>query len=71
MGCHLYVTAHPIEHMAFIQTKLGPYRFQALAEKAQDTTRGRQAKREVKEIGKHYRQQLEVVRQGQPLEGFL
>ncbi len=71
MGCHLYVTAHPIEHMAFIQEKLGPYRFQALAERAQDMARGRQARREVKEIGKHYRQQLEFVRQGQPLEGYL
>lgn len=71
MGCHLFVTAHPFEHVMFIQNKLGPYRFQALQERANDTTRGRQAKREVKEIARHYRAQLERVRDGFPLEGYL
>lgn len=70
MGCHLYMTAHPIEHVAFIQEKLGPYRFQALAERAANTTLGRQAKREVKEIAKHFKAQLEQVKSGLPLEGF-
>lgn len=71
LGCHLYLTAHPVEHVAFIQNKLGPYRFQALQERANDTTRGRQAKREVKEIAKHFKAQLERVRDGFPLEGYL
>jgi hypothetical protein len=71
MGCHLYMTAHPIEHVAFIQEKLGPYRFQALAERAANTTLGRQAKREVKEIAKHFKAQLENVRAGHPLAGYL
>jgi hypothetical protein len=71
MGCHLYLTAHPVEHVEFIQSKLGPYRFQALAERAANTTIGRQAKREVKEVAKHFKAQLERVKSGQPLEGYL
>lgn len=71
MGCHLFLTAHPVEHVEFIREKLGPYRFQALAERAANTTLGRQAKREVKEVAKHYRAQLERVRSGLSLEGYL
>lgn len=64
LGCHLRMTSHPIEHVQFMQEKLGPYRFQALQERANDTTRGRLAKRSVKEIAAHYRGQLDTIRQG-------
>ena len=62
-GCHAYLGAHPIEHMYWVQERLGPYRFEALAERARDIKRGREARRSVKEIAAHYRQELEIIRE--------
>lgn len=64
MGCHLFVTAHPIEHMQWMQEKLGPYRFAALTERANDLSRGRQVKRELKDVAKHFKLELERLQAG-------
>lgn len=63
MGCHLYLTAHPIEHMVWMQEKLGPYRFGALTERANDLSRGKLAKKSIPEIAAHYRYELQVMRE--------
>lgn len=57
MGCHLYLTANPNEHADFQQEIWGGINMQALRELANDTTRGRVAKREAKAIAAHYREQ--------------
>lgn len=62
MGCHLHVTANPIEHMAWMQERLGPYGFAALQERAQDIKRGRENRRAARDIAKHYKAELEVMR---------
>ena len=60
MGCHLHLSAHPIEHSRFQANRLGQAWY-VLLELSQDTTRGRQAKREAKQIAKHYREQLKIM----------
>ena len=54
-GCHRYFSSHPSLHQQFQEYKLGPYLFAALQEAANDLTKGRQAKREVKAIAAHYK----------------
>jgi hypothetical protein len=54
-GCHSYFGARPVEHMEWQRNKLGQYLFEALQEAANDLSRGRQAKREVKLIAAHYK----------------
>lgn len=55
MGCHLYLTANPAEHRARMALKLGPWRFEALQERANDAGRGRVARRDQKAVAAHYR----------------
>ena len=57
MGCHLHMTAHPSEHIRWQYERLGPYRFDALQERAQDLGRGRDSKRWVKAIAAHFRRE--------------
>ena len=56
-GCHSYMGANPSEHRQRIIDKLGAHRFEALQERANDTSRGRQAKKLEKEACKHFRDQ--------------
>lgn len=56
-GCHAYFGSNPELHRQWQKEKLGVYRFDALLERSNDATRGRVAKREAKEIAKHYREQ--------------
>ena len=62
MGCHLYVTANPIEHTEWVRQRLGPYRFDALRERANDTRLGRLHKREQTGVAKHFKAELENLR---------
>lgn len=55
MGCHLYLSAHPSEHLAFQLERIGAYAMGVLQEMAGDIARGRAAKRESKAIAAHYR----------------
>ena len=57
-GCHMYLTAHPVEHTRRMEEKLGDGAFEILLEKARDTSLGREAKRSEKEIRAHYRIEL-------------
>lgn len=69
-GCHSHMGGNPVLHTERIREKLGPHLFDALRERAQSTELGRMAKRQEKEIRKHYRRQLEAVRQGGELVGY-
>lgn len=55
--------AHPHEHEKRIKEKLGVYAFNALQERANDSKRGRQTKREEKSISAHYREQLKILQE--------
>ena len=57
-GCHAYLGAHPLEHREHKLELIGDHSLQILQEKANDTSSGRQARREQKEIAKHYREEL-------------
>ena len=69
MGCHLYFTANPSLHTQFQEYKLGPYLFQALQEAANDLSKGRQAKREIKAIAAHYKAEHSRM-QSERADGF-
>lgn len=56
-GCHQYLGSRPQEHADWVRRQLGDGLFELIRERANDTKLGRIAKREVKEIAKHYRDQ--------------
>ena len=58
-GCHSLMGSLPVEHTKRIQEKLGQYRFNALRERSNDLKRGRDAKRDEKEISKHFKAEYE------------
>lgn len=61
MGCHLLFTSHPYDHREFQHHRLGPYAYEALQERANDTSLGRRMKREQRAITAHYREQLRDI----------
>lgn len=60
-GCHAFLGSHPEIHRQWQLERLGAYRFDSLQERANDSTRGRIAKREAKEIAKHYKGEYESL----------
>lgn len=67
-GCHRYLESQRPEFSAWVRQKLGDTRYEWLLARSRDTTIGRQAKREKKEIAAHFRQQLSVL-QGRRQKG--
>lgn len=56
-GCHSYLGSHPDEFADWVYSQLGDGLYEIVLERANDTKLGRTAKREAKEIAKHYRDQ--------------
>jgi hypothetical protein len=56
-GCHRYMGSQPLQHMDWIEARLGRVDYDALSERAQDASRGRLARKSVKAIATHYRQE--------------
>lgn len=54
-GCHSYFGSNPELHRHWQKERLGPYRYDALLERANNSSLGRTAKREAKAIAEHYR----------------
>lgn len=69
-GCHSHMGGNPALHRERILEKLGEELYQILQEKSQSTELGRMAKRQEKEIRKHYRKQLDVIKNGGELVGY-
>jgi len=69
-GCHFLMGGNPQLHRDRILEKLGEELYEVLNEKAQSTELGRMAKRQEKEIRKHYRQQLDRIKNGGELVGY-
>jgi hypothetical protein len=66
-GCHSYVGSHPYEHEKRIKEKHGSGLYEILLQKANDTSLGRIAKRSESEIRKHYRLELERMKEQRAL----
>ena len=62
-GCHSYLGAHPMEHLAWKKEKIGEGMCDILQEKANDTSLGKLAHKNEKEITKHYREQLKILQE--------
>jgi len=62
-GCHQYLGAHPYLHTDHKMNIHGQAAMDILREKANDTSLGRMAKREVKFIAKHYREEFKRIHQ--------
>ena len=60
-GCHQYLGANPILHSEHKLELMGEGCIDILREKANDTSLGRSAKREVKDIAKHYRAEFKRI----------
>ena len=60
-GCHQYLGANPNLHSEHKLEIMGEGCIDILREKANDTSLGRSAKREVKDIAKHYRQEFKRI----------
>lgn len=72
-GCHRYFTSHPEEHRKWVKQQLGEQGMEVLAEMVNDLSRGRQLKRELKDVARHYASQLGDLqeRRGRGEEGPL
>jgi len=62
-GCHQYLSANPALFDQWVRGELGETRYEILREKWQDLDRGRRAKRSIKEIAKHYRDEFARMRE--------
>lgn len=62
-GCHSYMEQHPMLHTERFIEVYGQGMFDILQEKANDTRLGRMAKRAEAEIRKHYRTELERMKE--------
>jgi len=62
-GCHAYLGGHPEEHRRFVEEKIGTGMVQILQERANDTSLGKLSKKSEAQIRKHYRQQLERMKE--------
>ena len=60
-GCHQYLGSQPNLHAEHKLEMLGQGAIDILREKSNDTSLGRAAKREVKDIAKHYRQEFKRI----------
>ena len=60
-GCHQYLGANPNLHSDHKLEMLGEGAIDLLREKSNDTSLGRAAKREVKDIAKHYRSEFKRI----------
>jgi hypothetical protein len=60
-GCHQYLGANPNLHSEHKLELMGEGCIDILREKANDTSLGRSAKREVKDIAKHYRAEFKRI----------
>ena len=56
-GCHMHLTANPYQHEQRKRERIGPLLFDALLERVNDLSLGRQMKGEQKQIAAHYREQ--------------
>lgn len=70
-GCHMHLTANPQQHHIRILGKLGTFGFEALQERAHDTRRGRLAKKEERQISRHYKSQFEEMQLFEDFVGYL
>lgn len=62
-GCHMLMGSRPHDHAERIREKLGDGLFQILLEKSNDSALGRLAKRSEAQIRKHYREELERMKE--------
>jgi hypothetical protein len=62
-GCHQYLGANPNLHSDHKLELMGQGAIDILQEKANDTSLGRSAKREAKDIAKHYREEFKRIHQ--------
>ena len=60
-GCHRWLGARPDVFVVWARQKLGDTRYEMLIDASRDLDRGRRARREKKDIAKHYRQQLRIM----------
>ena len=69
-GCHMRLTAHPMEHHEFFQQALDEYQRAALWERSQDTSYAKGIKRAIKEVAKHYKSEYETMTEGGEFTGY-
>jgi len=62
-GCHRYLGSRPEEFTAWVYQQLGEARHSLLIEASRDLSRGRRARREKREIAKHYREQTLIMQE--------
>lgn len=62
-GCHQHLGSHPAEFKVWMRNKLGEARFDWLELRSVDASLGRQARKEAKDIAKHYREQLKAMKE--------
>jgi len=62
-GCHQYLGAHPNLHTDHKLESIGQGAIDILQEKANDTSLGRAARRDAKDIAKHYRTEFKRIHQ--------
>lgn len=62
-GCHQHLGSQPELHHAHMLGKIGPGAMDILREKVNDTSLGRIARREVKEIAAFYREEYKRLHQ--------
>lgn len=69
-ACHRRLGANPPEFSVWVREQIGQTRYEWLLEAARDIDMGRQARREKKDIAKHYREQISAM-QGRRDKGEL
>jgi hypothetical protein len=62
-GCHQYLGANPNLHTDHKLESIGQGAIDILQEKANDTSLGRAARRDAKDIAKHYREEFKRIHQ--------
>lgn len=67
-GCHSYLGGHPEEHRRFAEARLGAGMIQILQERVNNSSLGRLAKRSEAQIRKHYREELNRMKEARMLD---
>jgi hypothetical protein len=61
-GCHSHIGSRPAEFRDWVIERIGDGRHELLIERSRDTSIGRQARKEQKDIAAHYRRELLVMK---------
>ena len=62
-GCHAYLGSRPYEFRQWVEGAIGEGRHAMIVEASRSVDRGRRARREMKAIATHYRQQLRSMQE--------